>query len=75
MAYRVSCYIHSPHLNTPRSFKIVIYLILSPWSVVRGPWSVVRGPWSVVRGPWSVVRGPWSVMQTFVAFRRDGPGL
>ena len=28
MAYRVSCYPHSPHLNIPRSFKIVIYLIL-----------------------------------------------
>ena len=28
MAYRVSCYTHSPHLNIPRSFEIVIYLIL-----------------------------------------------
>ena len=28
MAYRVSCYTHSRHLNIPRSFKIVIYLIL-----------------------------------------------
>ena len=28
MAYRVSRYTHSPHLNIPRSFKIVIYLIL-----------------------------------------------
>ena len=28
MAYRSSCYPHSPHLNIPRSFKIVIYLIL-----------------------------------------------
>ena len=28
MAYRVSCYTHSPHLNIPRSFNIVIYLIL-----------------------------------------------
>ena len=28
MAYRVSCYTHSPHLKIPISFKIVIYLIL-----------------------------------------------
>ena len=28
LAYRVSCYTLSPHLNIPRSFKIVIYLIL-----------------------------------------------
>ena len=28
LAYRVSCYTHSPHLNIPISFKIVIYLIL-----------------------------------------------
>ena len=28
MAYRVSCYTHSSHLNIPISFKIVIYLIL-----------------------------------------------
>ena len=28
MAYRVSCYTHNPHLNIPRSFKIVIYLNL-----------------------------------------------
>ena len=28
VAYRMSCCNHSPHLNIPRSFKIVIYLIL-----------------------------------------------
>ena len=31
MAYRVSCYPHSPHLNIPEAFKIVIYLILETY--------------------------------------------
>ena len=41
MVYRVSCY--SPHLNIPRSFKIVIYLILEhiyTSSINTFPWQL-----------------------------------
>ena len=44
MAYRVSRYTHSPHLNIPRSFKIVIYLILEhiyTSSINTFPWQSI----------------------------------
>ena len=44
LAYRVSCYTHSPHLNIPRSFKIVIYLILEriyTSSINTFPWQSI----------------------------------
>ena len=44
VAYRVSCYTHSPHLNIPRSFKIVIYLILEhiyTSSINTFPWQSI----------------------------------
>ena len=44
MAYRVSCYTHSPHLNILRSFKIVIYLILEhiyTSSINTFPWQSI----------------------------------
>ena len=44
MAYRVSCCTHSPHLNIPRSFKIVIYLILEhvcTSSINTFPWQSI----------------------------------
>ena len=44
LAYRVSCYTHSPQLNIPRSFKIVIYLILEhiyTSSINTFPWQSI----------------------------------
>ena len=44
MAYRSSCYTHSPHLNIPRSFQIVIYLILEhiyTSSINTFPWQSI----------------------------------
>ena len=42
MAYRVSCCTHNPRLNIPRSFKIVIYLILEHIYTVS---SINTFPW------------------------------